>query len=417
MNKKGIKLSYIIIGICITILLLIVGTYTYIFVSGKKFMDEYKYKAYPSTYLSGVNVSNMTDKELATYIVNLEDDIKSIKLNITVNDRNYNYTLDDLGVSINKNETIKQILDQEGKKSLMASVNRLFNGGSDHYQYTITYSEIRIRKFVNELKKQVDIEALSGELKMQNKQVSYEGYKEGYALNKEKTKEIVESEIYKALKDQDVKKIKVINIKADGDKIDKSNHDLSSINKKISSYKVKYASNDILKNNLEIAIKDIDKVVVMPGKEFSFFEYAGPYDKEGYQSFKNMVGNGVCEVSTALYNAILQVGIIPTERAHHDERTDYVPGGLDAMVASLDNQSLSDFKFKNTLKFPIYISTYFDGEYVVVDLWSNEEALDKKEYKVESIMLNQLAYDTYLYTYQDGNMIDSTLLSRDFYKK
>ena len=415
--KKTFKLKYILIGICVSILLFIVGIYSYIFISGKKFMDEYKYKAYPSTYISGVDVSNMSDRELSSYMINLEDNIKSIKLNITVNDKNYNYTLDDLGISINKNEVIRDILAKEEKKSLMASVRRLFNGGNDQYQYTITYNEIKIRDFVNNLKKQVDIEGLSGELRMQNNVVSYDGYKEGYALNKEETTEIVENELYKALKNQDIESIDVINVKASGEKIDKSNHDLSSINTKISSYKVKYADISTLKNNLEIAINDIGKVVIMPGKEFSFFEYAGPYDKGGYREFKNMVGNGVCEVSTALYNSVLLTGITDISREHHAELTDYVPGGLDAMVVSLDGQSLTDFKFKNTLNYPIYISAYFEGEYIVIDLWSNEAALDNKEYRVESIALNNLAYDTYLYTYQNGILINSTHLSRDYYKK
>jgi len=164
-------------------------------------------------------------------------------------------------------------------------------------------------------------------------------------------------------------------------------------------------------------VEDIDKVVILPGKEFSFFDYAGPYDKPGYLPFENMVGNGVCQIPTALYNALLLSGIKPTQRDKHGELVDYVPGGLDAAVASSGNNSLVDFKFKNTLKYPIYISSYIDGQYVVIDLWSNKDALEGYEYKVESVALNKLAYEVYLYKYKDGSIIDQELISKDLYSK
>ena len=417
MNNKRNVLKISIISICSLLILLIVGVYGYIFFSGKKFMDEYKYKAYPSSYLNGVDISGMSDKELSTYLVKLENNIKNIKINVNVNDKSYNYKLDDLGVSINKREVMKNIISKKEKTSIMSSVKRLFNSKKESYQYTITYSEIGIRDFVNNLKKQVDIEGLSGEIIEENHEVSYQGYKEGYSLDKDSTKKIVETEIYRALKNQKAEDIKVINVKATGEKIDKSDHDLSSIDTKISSFKVKYGKDEKLQNNLKIAIGDIDKVVIMPGNDFSFFDYAGPYDKTGYQAYENMVGNGVCQVSTALYNSLLNAGIKPTKRETHAELVDYVPGGLDAMVASSGNTNLTDFTFKNTLNYPLYISAYFEGEYIVIDLWSNKDALEGFDYKVESVALNKLAYKTYLYKYSNGEFVDQELISTDIYKK
>lgn len=414
-KNKNLKLNIIII-ICLVILLLICGIYLYIFFSGYNYMNKYKQKVYPSTYIYGKDISNMNDKDLSLYLVNLENEIQNIKLSININEKNYNYQLRDLGIYINKEEIIKQILYNSEKNSLYYSIKRLFKKDIDKYNYKIIYSEVNIKDFVNKLKKQVDIEGLSGELKMVDRNLSYEGYKEGYSLNKEQLIKTIETEIYKSLKNNDIDNIKVIKVKAQGKKIDKSNKDLSSINKKISMYNTKYFHDTNRDQNLKMALNSIDKVVVMPNEEFSFFDYAGPYDKEGYLKYDDMIGNGVCQVSTTLYNALLLMGIKATDRSVHSEVTEYVAGGLDAMVASNGNESLSDFKFKNTLSYPIYISAYLKDDLICIDIWSNEEALSGYSYKSESIKRNDYVYDTYLYTFKDNQFINKEHLATNSYK-
>lgn len=417
MKKKKKTSRTIFLLVCFLILFFIMGIYLYIFISGKNFMKEYKYKVYPNTYISGVDIGNMSDKELSSYLVSLEGKIQNIKVNMTINDKNYNYTLKDLGVFINKEEILKTILLKEEKASLYDSVMRLFHGGEDQYNYKIIYSEVAIKDFVNNLKKQVDIEGLSGELKMNNRSLSYEGYKEGYSLDKEKVIDQIETEIYKNLKNKKIEDIKVITIKAKGKKIDNRNKDLSSINKKISSFSTKYYHEINRDINLKIATNSIDKVVIMPKEEFSFFDYVGPYDKEGYVEYEKMIGNGVCQVSTTLYNALLLASIKSTERSVHSDVTEYVPGGMDAMVASLNGENTSDFKFINTLDYPIYISAYLTDDRICIDIWSNENALNNKKYKSESVRINSSTYNSYLYTYDEkDNLLKKELLGVNTYQ-
>ncbi len=416
MMKKRKKIQTLFLFVCIFLLFLIVGIYIYLYSSGKSFMDTYKNKVYPNSYISGVAIGDMNDHELSLYLVSLEEKIKNIKLNINVNDKNYNYTLGDLGVYINKEEILRNVLLKKEKNSLYASIMRLFHGGVDTYNYKIVYSEVSIKDFVNLLKKQVDIEGLSGELKMKNRTLSYEGYREGYSLDKEKVIRQIESAVYKSLKNENIDDIKVINVKAKGEKIDKSNKDLSSINKKVASFSTKYY-HSMGEKNLEMALSFIDQVVVMPNDTFSFFNYVGPYDKAGYVEYDGLVGNGVCQVSTTLYNALLLTGIKATERSVHSDVSEYVPGGMDAMVSSLDGKNTTDFQFINTLDYPIYISAYLTEDKVCIDIWSNENALLDKVYKVESIRIDSYTYQSYLYTYDvNGVLLKKDLLGVDSYR-
>lgn len=415
MKKNNKKKHNIIIIVCLFILVFIVSIYLYIFKSGYDFMNKYSNRVYPDTYISGKNISNMSDEELSLYLVNLENKIQNIKISININEKNYNYKLQDLGIYIDKEEIISNVLYNSEKTSLYASIKRLFNGKTDKYNYKIIYSQINIKDFVNNLKKQVDIEGLSGELKMTDRNLSYEGYKEGYSLDKEKLIDAIETEVYKSLKNNDINDIKVIKINASGKKIDKSNKDLSSINKKVATFATEYFHDTARDQNLKMALNSIDKVVVMPGEEFSFFDYAGPYNKEGYLKYDDMIGNGVCQVSTTLYNALLLMGIKATDRSVHSEVTEYVAGGLDAMVASNGNESLSDFKFKNTLSYPIYISAYLEDNFIKIDIWSNEDALLGRTYKSESVKRNNYVYDTYLYTIKDNQIINKEHLATNSY--
>ena len=127
-------------------------------------------------------------------------------------------------------------------------------------------------------------------------------------------------------------------------------------------------------NNIQITCSKIDGTEVQPGEEFSFCNTTGvSKESEGYKKADVIVGDkiiqalggGNCQVSTTLYNAILQVPELQVlERHPHGKKVNYVPQGKDAAVA----HGSKDLRFKNnsdkTLK--IYAST--DGKSVLVKL-------------------------------------------------
>lgn len=105
----------------------------------------------------------------------------------------------------------------------------------------------------------------------------------------------------------------------------------------------------------------INGTTLYPGEEFSAYEAIAPFSVEnGYYlagSYLNgqvveSLGGGICQVSTTLYNAVLQAELEVTERHNHSMIVTYVEPSADAAIAE---SSGKDFKFVNNLDYPIYI--------------------------------------------------------------
>jgi vancomycin resistance protein YoaR len=104
--------------------------------------------------------------------------------------------------------------------------------------------------------------------------------------------------------------------------------------------------------NIILATATLNNYLMMPGDLFSFNRVNGPRTAErGYQPAPVIVGNtvvpglggGVCQVSSTLYNAVLQAGLEVVERYPHSQPVGYVPPGRDATISDY-----LDFKFRNS---------------------------------------------------------------------
>ena len=163
-----------------------------------------------------------------------------------------------------------------------------------------------------------------------------------------------------------------------------STEQISSINAKISSFDTSFLSSTYERaNNIQLATNFINGKLLMPGEIFSFNDQVGIRTEDrGFMIAGIIVGNkvdsgiggGICQVSSTLYNAILRTGIKPFERTHHSLASSYVPLGLDATV----NWDNIDFKFKNTLVYPIYIEAYTQDQKLYVNIYANSNLLSKK---------------------------------------
>lgn len=88
-----------------------------------------------------------------------------------------------------------------------------------------------------------------------------------------------------------------------------------------------YDTNKNRVNNIKIACDALNGYVLAPGQTFSFNELIGPYTKQkgyaeatGLDSKGNripMVGGGVCQVSSTLYNLAMELNFTITERHEH----------------------------------------------------------------------------------------------------
>ena len=106
-------------------------------------------------------------------------------------------------------------------------------------------------------------------------------------------------------------------------------------------------------NNIGITCKTLSTKEIQPGETFSFCNTVGKATHaKGYEEADIYVdgkkeqglGGGNCQVSTTLYNAVLQVPELEVvERHQHSGNVPYIQKGKDAAVA----YGTYDFKFKN----------------------------------------------------------------------
>lgn len=174
--------------------------------------------------------------------------------------------------------------------------------------------------------------------------------------------------------------------------------DLQLIDTLVASYSTSFNENAVNAKNIELAAASIDGTLLMPGEIFSFNKLVGDttLDK-GYvyapvivnSKLTQGVGGGVCQVSSTLYNAILSLGILPTERKPHSRPSSYVSLGLDSTI----NWDTIDLKFKNTLDYPLYISAYTKNGKLYTNLYSNEALLDTS-YELSSEVVKVLPSTT-----------------------
>ena len=131
----------------------------------------------------------------------------------------------------------------------------------------------------------------------------------------------------------------------------------------------KFGTSSSYKNrntNLKVATDTLDGYILLPGEQFSFNTYVGDttLDKgylpaAGYAGgrVQDTPGGGICQVSTTLYNAVINsVNVDVNVRSNHSSTVSYVPIGLDCMIS----YNTSDFKFTNNTNHPIKIQGVYD---------------------------------------------------------
>ena len=127
--------------------------------------------------------------------------------------------------------------------------------------------------------------------------------------------------------------------------------------------------------NIATGSAQFDGIVIMPGQTFSFWELLGPVTVErGYayagaiianRSDENVIGGGLCQVSTTIFNAISRLGYQIDERHAHGYLIDRYPLGLDAAVFDPG----VDFRWTNDTDSPVFLWSWVSGTSVTFDVW------------------------------------------------
>lgn len=408
-NKKRSK--NILIKICIIVLSIVIILYAAVSIYSYTIISDYDNKIYPNVYVNDYDISNVSRDEVVNKVNVIAQAINEEVITFTVNSKEYKISLKDLGVTLNKDALSNKILTYNNNMNSLDKLKSIMSKKKTVFNYELTYSKDAIVKYLNDLKKEVDTKGIKGKLVMdKDRNLSYKKSTPAFSLNVNESAKKIEDDLEKIISTG--KATLVGEYKALGeDKL------LSTIDTKVSSFSTSYNAKVSRAKNIAAAAGYLDGIILKPGQVFSFYKYAGPYNKKGYVYYDSILANGVCQVVSTVYNTTLLGGLKVVERYSHERKMTYVPGGLDATTASKANGAVIDYKFKNTYDYPIYISAYTRNGKVTVEFWSNSRAKDGKTYKTESVKIGYNAYKAYLLVFKDGKQIDKKFVNNTYYPK
>lgn len=413
-RKKRPNKLVIVLVVLIMIFISVFGVFEYTKYSN--ILKKYDGKILPGIYLNNTSLSNIETKNLCDIILNETEKIENGKIVLNNINGDYIFSYKEMGIKINNENIEKEIIEYNSNLNFFRKI-KLLNSKKREKIFSINgyFSDEALEKFIVIVKNKVNVSSKDASIVMDsNYDVYFDKGTKGFALDEAKLRE--------DLKDSIINIEKEIKINLKGNVIENKvlNENLSSINKKISSYTTYFENSGNRGHNVSLASSKLNGTIINPGEEFSYLKSVGPYNGNngylpapvyigGVLSYGN--GGGVCQLASTTYMAQLYAGLETVYRTNHSHAPAYVPKGLDATVSG----TWPDYKFKNQYNYPIYISSYVKGNYVTVDIWSNENALEGKTFEPYSVKKNS-GYASYLKVYLDGKKIEEKYLGMSYYK-
>ena len=434
-------------------LAIVLAVFAVLALSGGAAYTGYVYKTneswdnfiYPQVKIMDVEVGGKTKEEAATLLkTRYGDVVVKKKIDIKYGDKTYSIDYAKLNARYNIDEVIDEVFNYGKDFSIFEKNNLIKTGIGKQYELHFEYDDKTVGEVIAAMEKDINKIPVEGSLEMVSRgKFKVTPDKKGYKLQSDKLKEDITNSINGDLSDN-------ITINAPVEVLTavKTAEKLSTVNSLISTYTTDYKTSAWGRStNIELATSAINGRLLMPGDSFSFNETVGQRTKaRGYQEAGVIIGNkiesglggGICQVSSTLYNAMLRANVGYTERTHHSLVLSYVGYGLDATV---DWGNL-DYKFTNTLEFPIYIEGYTENKLLNFNIYSSKtltartydvvnqvyqtvdattktiEDPNMPEGKKEIVQKaqNGIKVKVYRHTYENGKLIKQDLISDDYYR-
>jgi len=412
------KILFWLLAITATISIATGSVYWYI----HSIVQEYENYFYPNVMIEGVDLSKLTKEEGKHQLANILEEYNQINVTITAGDQMFQKQLQHIGVQYDLEKQIEDAF-QFGKNVTLLEQYKLIKDQKGR-TYTLSYSinESQLNDWIAEMEQSIAKSPRDAKIKIRNGHVSVSNDVKGVKIDQKQLK-IALMEALNANQKQD------ISVKAVLEEVPArlTADILNNVRHVIGTFTTKYTSNQTNRNlNIKISTETIDSYLLMPGETFSFNDFIGDTTADkGYQpagSFLNgevvnSYGGGVCQVSTTLYNAIINAGIVPDVRYNHSMLVDYVPIGQDAAIA----YPYKDLAFTNPYKAPIYIEGTVSPSSVTFTVYSTADSKPANtDFRLTSEIVSKDSGKTKSVTYLEmltnGNVVNRKVISNDTYK-
>ena len=399
-------------------------------------------------FIDEVDVSGMTAKEAEEAIDKYFNELKKKQLTVMVDNSRVTTTLDELGYSYKINGVIEEALKIGTSGNLIKRYKEMKDIAHGGIKYPLEYSldENKVREFVSVKVSEYNVEPVNASVYRNEGKLIYTNHVPGKQVNVEPTVLNILDKIKNSWDRND------ITIEAYIQNIDPiyTRDIVEKCNTILGSFTTEYANSaEGRAANLANGAKLINNTVLYPGDIFSGYEHLAPFTEENgyfsagaYSAGKviDSIGGGACQVTTTLYNAVLEAELEIVERHAHSMTISYVDLSRDAAIAG----TYKDLKFKNNTDVPILIEAYTKGRKITFNIWGCETRdTTNRKIKFETKVLSKTAppadviekdptkpetykkitqsahtgYRTELYkvVYENGVEVDRILINKSYY--
>lgn len=346
-------------------------------------------------YADCVELSGLTKEEATQAVEAYVDELAQIEITLIAADENaVIVTAGDLGISWTNPEIMEEAVFLGTQGNVIQRYKALKDLENDNYVFDleIQYDVEAINHILTQQCAQFDREAVDYRLKKENGAFTVIEGNVGYLLDVEASID----KVYDYMMDEWKREPSTIALAITEDLPLGGIEELAVVKDVLGTFSTSYATSGSTRcANVENGSRLINGVTLYPGEEFSTLDLVTPFsEKNGYQmaaSYLNgkvvdSLGGGICQVSSTLYNAVLQAELDVKERYNHSMVVAYVDRSADAAIAE---SSGKDFRFVNNTYYPIYIESSCKDKHVTVTVYGKEVRPENRTVRYESEILEE----------------------------
>lgn len=344
--------------------------------------------------IQGMDLSGMNKAEAIDAVEQyIEDTLRPVQVTLlTSNNTEVQVTVGDLGITWSNPQILDEALaiGTEGNVITRYKMLKDLQREPVNYELTFNYDVNCINEILTQQCSQYDQEVINATLKRENDAFTVIEGQTGYYLDVELSIDTVYEYM---LQEWDLQpctiELDVVVTQPQG-----TAEELALVTDLLGSYTTSFSSSGADRSaNVTNGCNLINGSTLYPGEEFSTYEKVAPFtQKNGYYmagSYLNgkvvdSLGGGICQVSTTLYNAVLEAELEVTERHNHSMIVTYVEPSADAAIAE---SSGKDFKFINNLDIPVYIEGVIQGKTITFNIYGHETRSSSRKVTYESKVL------------------------------
>lgn len=401
-------------------------------------------KIFEGVYISNVNVGGMSANN-AVKLLEEKFNKNVTDKKIVISYENQKYTIDykKLKAHYDIESAVNKAFSYGKNGNIIEKTLNRFKIKNSNYNINLEFTAdtSTVSSYIKKISKDINMDPVDAK-------ISYNGSFHitsdvpGRKVNETKLKGLIEDAVNPDNKEEKVEvPVDKVEASVKGDM-------LSKINAKISSFSTKFSTADSNRaGNIRIAAETINGTIVMPGGIYSMNKALGPRVKsKGYTEAPVIINGthvpglagGICQATTTVYNAALLANFQIISRKPHQLKVGYVPAGRDATISG----DAIDMKFKNTNKYPIYIQTIVSSGNIRVNIYGanehpgqsveitsevyekvpattqyiNDETLEVGKQVVDEKSSTGYKSRTYRKVYENGQLVKTELISKDYYK-